>query len=50
MLTAAIARYLADLDSAVYGTFDVAGASIHLEELPAEAGRCDRGRVQDRDP
>lgn len=35
MLTAAIARYLADLDETVYGTFSTTEAStIHLEELP----------------
>jgi hypothetical protein len=33
MLTAAVARFLDDLG---HGTYDVAGATIHLEELPAQ--------------
>jgi hypothetical protein len=35
MLTAAVARYLADLAPAVYGTYGVAGSTIHVEDLPA---------------
>lgn len=36
MLTAAIARHLAELDPDLFGTFDEPGASIHLEQLPDE--------------
>lgn len=34
MLTAAFARHLAALDPESFGTFDVADATIHLDQLP----------------
>lgn len=34
MLTAAFARHIADLDPDRYGTFDVPGASIALQDMP----------------